>query len=196
MCGELGHQTRNPATSPGSSPRVRGTRRTAWYALPPVTVHPRVCGELGLAVDVQRNQRGSSPRVRGTRRTRHQHPARVRFIPACAGNSRRAFDRRIVGPVHPRVCGELQPLRIARHPFSGSSPRVRGTLEMLSATLYHHRFIPACAGNSSSAAPRLPRGTVHPRVCGELLKRIDRGIVMDGSSPRVRGTPLGTPQAG
>ena len=50
------------------------------------------------------------------------------------------------------------------------------------------RFIPACAGNSSSMPVTSVLSPVHPRVCGEQFDfdaKIRRG---PGSSPRVRGT--------
>ena len=56
----------------------------------------------------------------------------------------------------------------------------------------HHmwRFIPACAGNASTARCRLQPPTVHPRVCGErsMISLFVSGY--SGSSPRVRGTRL------
>ena len=71
-------------------------------------VHPRVCGELGTRMEPKRSPCGSSPRVRGTPKVRqranraltgssprvrgtpgrgHGQSTRLRFIPACAGNS-------------------------------------------------------------------------------------------------------------
>ena len=132
-------------------------------------VHPRVCGEH--AVD----------RVLGV--------GHVRFIPACAGNTRTAPSPTLPPPVHPRVCGE--------HP--------RAT----SAEAWEDRFIPACAGNtrppqvasstSTGSSPRVrgtpnsPRTsimshTVHPRVCREHPVTVPLSMVECGSSPRVRGT--------
>ena len=52
------------------------------------------------------------------------------------------------------------------------------------------RFIPACAGNSSSKTECSACQSVHPRVCGELGKIVDPTDVGTGSSPRVRGTPV------
>ena len=49
--------------------------------------------------------------------------------------------------------------------------------------------IPACAGKPFGSASQGRRLRVHPRVCGEA--RIDswRGRLIDGPSPRVRGSP-------
>ena len=70
---------------------------------------------------------GSSPRVRGTRDVGMSAATRTRFIPACAGNSRRRGWRQRPPSVHPRVCGELPRLAGRRRQHHGSSPRVRGT---------------------------------------------------------------------
>ena len=51
------------------------------------------------------------------------------------------------------------------------------------------RFIPACAGNSTTRGAMRSRASVHPRVCGELSNRSARSSAPTGSSPRVRGTP-------
>ena len=173
----------------GSSPRVRGTPRRSCTASAPqrfipacagnsrccrlertrAAVHPRVCGELRTVSVALDDGTGSSPRVRGTRVPPDQRDVDGRFIPACAGNSRKR-------------------LRQAA-PEGGSSPRVRGTRAPASPPGKGGRFIPACAGNSSvwAVSPRLM--TVHPRVCGELGGGSGRGAVHRGSSPRVRGTP-------
>ena len=152
---------------------------------------------------------GSSPRVRGTL---ERIAARVdlrRFIPACAGN---APATRLCGlslTVHPRVCGERSRNRRPITHGAGSSPRVRGTLEVLTRPGIQRRFIPACAGNAPlgdssvstyhGSSPRV-RGTrthappptsptaVHPRVCGERIHPPAPCCGTGGSSPRVRGT--------
>ena len=91
---------------------------------------------------------GSSPRVRGTRGLPSGVPGRT--------------------AVHPRVCGELLPAPVYTSAICGSSPRVRGTRHGRSSTTPARRFIPACAGNSSSLSPSKTACAVHPRVCGEL----------------------------
>ena len=53
----------------------------------------------------------------------------------------------------------------------GSSPRVRGTRNSTMLWPCTDRFIPACAGNSRLGSPVTMPMTVHPRVCGELLRR-------------------------
>ena len=86
VCGERTYICTISYTGNGSSPRVRGTRMEALYALHPYrfipacagnarvarerrwakTVHPRVCGERGRWPATTGHRCGSSPRVRGT----------------------------------------------------------------------------------------------------------------------------------
>ena len=152
----------------GSSPRVRGTRPRSTPRTRPRAVHPRVCGELGPAAGYASALTGSSPRVRGTRRDGRRRRLRRRFIPACAGNSCTRASRARRGPVHPRVCGELELTVDSNRQPIGSSPRVRGTPGV------------RCGVRAASL--------VHPRVCGELLGHPRFPARQDGSSPRVRGT--------
>ena len=147
-----------------------------------------MCGEHPRSLRTGRHRLGSSPRVRGTRpglpSTRTFH----RFIPACAGNTPWAGIACSTLSVHPRVCGEHGITGTPLIEVIGSSPRVRGTRFQSQPSTQHMRFIPACAGNTTSASRRGCARTVHPRVCGEHLLRLRYMAVMYGSSPRVRGT--------
>ena len=67
---------------------------------------------------------------------------------------------------------------------------MRGTAIRRELALLHHRFIPACAGNSSALLLASARNTVHPRVCGEQKNDLYQTIPIIGSSPRVRGTDV------
>ena len=55
-------------------------------------------------------------------------------------------------------------------------------------------IIPACAGNTRSRSCLCPFARDHPRVCGEHLAHFDDEMGIEGSSPRVRGTPALTEQ--
>ena len=114
---------------------------------------------------------------------------RVRFIPACAGNSRWLADMRREFRVHPRLRGELKESIASRWPKVGSSPLARGTLAapLFGADL--GRFIPACAGNSLQASLKIRFMSVHPRLRGELKFDTLPKLNQDGSSPLARGTP-------
>ncbi len=192
----------------GSSPRARGTLLQRLADLCPrrfipacagnarlhrrhddhVAVHPRVRGERSRTRWRSSRTGGSSPRARGTRGGRRAVARLDRFIPACAGNAARAM--RHAGPpaVHPRVRGERGCRTCPTTIASGSSPRARGTPCRPSSSRVAARFIPACAGNASSATPAAAAAPVHPRVRGERLdaaKQLPPGF---GSSPRARGT--------
>ena len=148
VCGEHYPRGERQVVAIGSSPRVRGTRRsrqgvhTMSRFIPacagntpaarsrsrPASVHPRVCGEHDKRAFMRFTQSGSSPRVRGTRRWRTTGRWPCRFIPACAGNTQRPYQIFQSRSVHPRVCGEhIKPTRATAR-YLGSSPRVRGTL--------------------------------------------------------------------
>ena len=146
VCGE---NTRGRTPSPrdwGSSPRVRGKRRTirrsgddeglipACAGKTPATsppqsppaAHPRVCGENTVVVSTGSPCRGSSPRVRGKRGKTTLLQLLARLIPACAGKTAAQWAAISAGTAHPRVCGENLARLRSKAADAGSSPRVRG----------------------------------------------------------------------
>ncbi len=154
----------------GSSPRMRGTALSGIaskgttrfipahagngrrFSRPTGTgpVHPRACGE-----------RGRAP---------HRNAGRLRFIPAHAGNGTLIATPSPAPSVHPRACGErLIAIRRA-DPLSGSSPRMRGTVERGLHDHHRRRFIPAHAGNGDSPSSSRVQEPVHPRACGERAR--------------------------
>ena len=86
------------------------------------------------------------------------------------------------------MCGEHSSVQVVGSEVSGSSPRVRGTLELEKFDDDLDRFIPACAGNTLHDSERFSLNTVHPRVCGEHIIYTMQASQPFGSSPRVRGT--------
>ena len=174
-------------TPTGSSPRARGTRevragdRGAARFIPACAgntstpsrtrsrspVHPRVRGEHDQRQHQQRVVGGSSPRARGTRSEPATRPALARFIPACAGNTSSNVKNTAPNPVHPRVRGEHRAYDDGIAAAAGSSPRARGTRHRRLQRRHLGRFIPACAGNTSSQSSSSPTTPVHPRVRGE-----------------------------
>ena len=152
-----------------------------------------MCGEQARSCSSANVSSGSSPRVRGTGRLVLDVDAPPRFIPACAGNSATIDAGTRPASVHPRVCGEQLPVRCVICWIDGSSPRVRGTAHLGQEQKEHLRFIPACAGNSSSFAAALSYCSVHPRVCGEQCASRSALVESVGSSPRVRGTAFNRP---
>ena len=90
--------------------------------------------------------------------------------------------------VHPRACGERHGSAAASICKAGSSPRLRGTVQYPDLVTAVQGFIPAPAGNGSSASSPRATTTVHPRACGERLGPSCELEYSIGSSPRLRGT--------
>ena len=75
----------------------------------------------------------------------------------------------------------------------GSSPRLRGTDRQVSPHGVADRFIPAPAGNRSAGRPCKEIPSVHPRACGEQVRKGEKSTPVFGSSPRLRGTAVRIP---
>ena len=114
---------------------------------------------------------------------RHQ-----RFIPAYAGNSSPAKEISTLGPVHPRLRGELRIETSIAQISYGSSPLTRGTLKISLIAVMDCRFIPAYAGNSCDYSEHSLGEPVHPRLRGELPSGELFHSAINGSSPLTRGT--------
>ena len=120
-----------------------------------------------------------------------------RFIPAPAGNSRLRSGWLPGRPVHPRACGEQSGNGLRLKTSSGSSPRLRGTVQGKTALFWLQRFIPAPAGNSVGLSFFSVGSSVHPRACGEQYGIGCNRLRCVGSSPRLRGTArIGPPSSG
>ena len=178
---------RNGGNFCGSSPRARGTlvevspygvnlrfipactgNTTLCSLHPPChSVHPRVRGEHPVLRMVSAALNGSSPRARGTRSSQRTLSINLRFIPACAGNTRCSGATRCAQSVHPRVRGEHGEQYVGPLLSTGSSPRARGTRNANRRKVRERRFIPACAGNTMCTPCAGLMLAVHPRVRGE-----------------------------
>ena len=136
-----------------------------------------------------KSELGSSPRLRGTRQRKQAHWPIRWFIPAPAGNTTTGSCAKALQAVHPRACGEHVSPRALVLCVCGSSPRLRGTPGQFPVGHAGVRFIPAPAGNTRAWTRRRPRGSVHPRACGEHNSQQGTRVDVSGSSPRLRGTP-------
>ena len=130
---------------------------------------------------------GLSPRVRGNRSSAGRTAHDRRSIPACAGEPEcRLLPMRAIR-VYPRVCGGTgDRIQIGQRAI-GLSPRVRGNRPRTVQRRYHHRSIPACAGEPIFTSVIIPSFWVYPRVCGGTRKAGAAGWGRGGLSPRVRG---------
>ena len=210
MCGEHDLIDKYASRIDGSSPHVRGTPFLRGASLiygrfipacagntskdlqgaAGCAVHPRMCGEHETGEGMPNSNSGSSPHVRGTQSVRTRNTLRLRFIPACAGNTIFIVSVASVRSVHPRMCGEHLAILLPLTPTNGSSPHVRGTRPFLEISTPQQRFIPACAGNTVLKKSDGLCAAVHPRMCGEHLDSGNSKIWQTGSSPHVRGTRI------
>ena len=133
---------------------------------------------------------GSSPRMRGTHAGVWVDDSQVGIIPAHAGNTANHWLTPDMLGDHPRACGEHSCEMSVLSTSAGSSPRMRGTPVWRHADEIGRGIIPAHAGNtcSSTPIPHAPRD--HPRACGEHASPVDATGDQQGSSPRMRGTPV------
>ncbi len=196
----------------GSSPRLRGTLLIAFLGImlfgiipalagntrycrqymATVGDHPRACGEHATDANAMLPIKGSSPRLRGTRALLAMSVNRVGIIPALAGNTVDVHRSSLMMRDHPRACGEHHWALRSRSPWTGSSPRLRGTLEFFAHGVFSFGIIPALAGNTLSLSCFGLIRWDHPRACGEHAARLIMLSIVLGSSPRLRGTPRRT----
>ena len=88
---------------------------------------------------------------------------------------------------HPRGCGEHQNSGPSMSESRGSSPRMRGALELDRPACFQPRIIPADAGSTMYISSESSIRWDHPRGCGEHVLAPDVADSVSGSSPRMRG---------
>ena len=151
-----------------------------------------MCGEHRIVVHGRAVRVGSSPHVRGAL---HPHAGKVGkrgIIPACAGSTHRRTPCRPSHRDHPRMCGEHAFRQDADARRTGSSPHVRGALDVLDGRHPDRGIIPACAGSTPHPRSKSPLPWDHPRMCGEHGTTSGTVCRPAGSSPHVRGAPHGS----
>ena len=193
----------------GSSPRMRGAPARCgrdlhvWGIIPAYAGsthcthhlytcgwdHPRVCGEHDSKHGCMYIWQGSSPRMRGALYVATFMIVFPGIIPAYAGSTQRPPMNPRRSRDHPRVCGEHISHCRKTPRQRGSSPRMRGALEITRIELIEVGIIPAYAGSTSLTSFLMYRIKDHPRVCGEHSGRGDTVQFERGSSPRMRGAP-------
>ena len=155
----------------------------------PTSVHPHACGEHPCRLRIIDDLTGSSPRMWGTRRREIVDLKKARFIPTHVGNTSGLALLRQWPSVHPHACGEHQIRLRRRGIIIGSSPRMWGTLIQFFAASRSGRFIPTHVGNTPRCSRPRTAPAVHPHACGEHKLLNGREVDVNGSSPRMWGTP-------
>ena len=171
-CGENHGTWSRVSAVNGSSPRMRGkhvsvlaaqsARRfipahagktvSPWTRRDCGWVHPRACGENDPPANPPLPYAGSSPRMRGKRDFVNGDADALGFIPAHAGKTARPTRSWGGRRVHPRACGENLLLNAAAEASAGSSPRMRGKLQLWRGAGIRAGFIPAHAGKTWSSS--------------------------------------------
>ena len=208
-CGEHDLRDRERGSGRGSSPRMRGARSGIVNAVSsgriipadagstsPTTGtarlkrdHPRGCGEHVKLRVCDMCMMGSSPRMRGALILGPSRYRSARIIPADAGSTTCSCSAPIPPRDHPRGCGEHSGWANAAARNGGSSPRMRGALQLGSINRQITGIIPADAGSTSLMFFGRFGRRDHPRGCGEHGKGLKNGGISPGSSPRMRGAP-------
>ena len=112
---------------------------------------------------------------------------RAGLIPAHAGKTLGGIRFRWSAWAHPRACGENPPAFYCRYGHPGSSPRMRGKLDKVTALVTFRGLIPAHAGKTLFHRRCGRARGAHPRACGENLRVHRPPLLSRGSSPRMRG---------
>ena len=115
----------------------------------------------------------------------------MRIIPAYAGSTPLGSACQVKMWDHPRVCGEHCAGWQGREDRRGSSPRMRGALDSQLRVDLVQRIIPAYAGSTCWACLGGWLSQDHPRVSGEHIQFVWNSSVSLGSSPHMRGAPVG-----
>ena len=112
----------------------------------------------------------------------------IGIIPAHAGLTLRLGSGRAIRGDHPRACGAHTASTTTRPIITGSSPRMRGSLHIITRFVVIVGIIPAHAGLTVFFMGGGGQKRDHPRACGAHLHLHDLHLLIEGSSPRMRGS--------
>ena len=114
-----------------------------------------------------------------------------RNIPAYAGKTQAHNRCTQACAEHPRVCGENDSGFECVVGHGGTSPRMRGKPSLAWSSPVRAGNIPAYAGKTALTNFVFMEFPEHPRVCGEnSVSMLPVGLPR-GTSPRMRGKPIG-----
>ena len=150
-------------------------------------VYPRACGGTLRYRTPTASRLGLSPRVRGNHVDDDDPTARMRSIPARAGEPQAHGLCGKYAGVYPRACGGTLGGRVIDIDRNGLSPRVRGNRSGGVGLQLPRRSIPARAGEPASDLVQCLNPEVYPRACGGTTRGQQLHGNQQGLSPRVRG---------
>ena len=173
--------------APRSIPACAGEPDGRGRLCPVAKVYPRLCGGTMVLEYVRLSGMGLSPPVRGNPYLIRSRLAKVRSIPACAGEPSLAARSMERARVYPRLCGGTGDDGVGMGFEEGLSPPVRGNLHPCVDAVDALGSIPACAGEPIVGAPRWGVDKVYPRLCGGTTTGTSKTTPAPGLSPPVRG---------
>ena len=149
--------------------------------------HPRLRGEHKNRSIVRGWELGSSPLTRGAPFLAIPVGSPLGLIPAYAGSTAPALNRRAGGGAHPRLRGEHTWLCVSKQGDHGSSPLTRGAPLAGLVDDLQRGLIPAYAGSTGFSLVCYRVGEAHPRLRGEHQRHKRQQVSTFGSSPLTRG---------
>ena len=170
-------------------PAHAGQTMACTPSMPNLSDHPRACGANDIPDVSGFATTGSSPRMRGKQRHANYRKICERIIPAHAGQTRLTALTPYPTSDHPRACGANRGALPVGLRLVGSSPRMRGKRFHLKDSFFRCRIIPAHAGQTTVALRMRRHRPDHPRACGANSTSFVMVLLVDGSSPRMRGKP-------
>ncbi len=193
----------------GRSPRMRGSRPGVGAAAPGrgsipadagepcsrrrrarfIRVDPRGCGGATPPWATRAFVKGRSPRMRGSPVLAAVKNLFLGSIPADAGEPPLAGCEAPGRRVDPRGCGGALARPGLDRSRWGRSPRMRGSHQRERRPLRFRGSIPADAGEPRSPHHRGCVRRVDPRGCGGALVAGLAERLVEGRSPRMRGSP-------
>ena len=173
----------------GSIPARAGQPSQQRSGQPPAGVHPRASGAADAEVIALAQQQGPSPRERGSQCLAGPALGAPGSIPARAGQPRPAGRSAVESGVHPRASGAARQRHVNRSGDQGPSPRERGSRCVDRRAVGAGGSILARAGQPSSKWSGSPAARVHPRASGAAHTQQAGQALLQGPSPRERGSP-------
>ena len=150
--------------------------------------HLRACGAHVRVTAVNKPTSGSSPRMRGSHTGYDGIVLHVGIIPAHAGLTTSLWFSGSARRDHPRACGAHIARPSGVDVSKGSSPRMRGSPNRAGDVKTRHGIIPAHAGLTLHPWRRRYPRRDHPRACGAHKVVARSPALVQGSSPRMRGS--------
>ena len=151
-------------------------------------VYPRACGGASPRPHGKRFGVGLSPRMRGSLSQTNNAFEFEGSIPAHAGEPRPLERSDRLLRVYPRACGGASHDMLLYVCERGLSPRMRGSQDFTQPLNRREGSIPAHAGEPAEVEAEERRPRVYPRACGGAAEGKKYGLMIEGLSPRMRGS--------